>query len=500
MDVIVAIDIGTTATKCSLVVRDGRILAQGSAGYPLTQHGNAHEQRPDDWWQATQQALHQAVEAAPTLRPVALVLSGQMQDAILVGEAGALPPTLLYSDTRAQNEARAVEQQIGAARLQQLTGNVQDASGLLAKLLWLRANAPDSYARAHTLFVGAHDYVTWRLCGARAADTTTAATTGLLDLHTRRWAVELLAELELRADWLPPLVPAAQVVGALGAEAARACGLPEGLPVVHGAGDVATATLGAGAGEPGSYSLYLGTSGWLATSSDAAPLDPLSGIFNLCHPQPGRLILVGPMLTAGGNFAWLREQFGGLEATVAGLDDTAAYTRLEELAAQAAPGSDGVLFLPYLAGERSPFREPHARGRAFGAWWCRAVLEGVAFAMRSIREAMPPANGSPQTISLAGGGARSRLWAQIFADVFGCELRILAEPQNVGARGAALLAAQALGWQQGYVPPPGYLPVAETLYPSAAAATYDTQFARFQALVAALRPFWSQLGNAASDV
>jgi xylulokinase len=163
--------------------------------------------------------------------------------------------------------------------------------------------------------------------------------------------------------------------------------------------------------------------------------------------------------------------------------------------------------LPYLVGERSPFREPHARGVFWGIdgtttrqTLYRAVLEGVAFAMRSIREAMPPANGSPQTISLAGGGARSRLWAQIFADVFGCELRILAEPQNVGARGAALLAAQALGWQQGYVPPPGYLPVAETLYPSAAAATYDTQFARFQALVAALRPFWSQLGNAASDV
>lgn len=493
MDVVVAIDIGTSETKCSLVDRAGRIVARASAGYPLSQDGPRHEQRPEDWWRATAEALRAAL-AGSDARPAAVVLSGQMQDAILVGDGGALPPTLLYSDTRAAAEAEVVTARIGAARLRELTGNLQDASGLLAKLLWLREHAPGSYGAAHTLFVGAHDYVAWKLCGARVADYTTASTTGLLDLRGNRWATEVLAELGLRHDWLPRLAPAAEEVGRVGAEAAEATGLPAGLPVLHGTGDVATTTIGSGAGEPGQLSIYLGTTGWLAMTSDGTPVDPETGIFNLRHTDPGRLIMVGPMLTAAGNLAWLREQFGGLEAP--GQDDNGAYSRIAELAEGAAPGCRGLLYLPYLAGERSPFREPNARGVLFGmdrsttrAEVYRAVLEGVAYAMRSIRDTMLAGERrAGQAANLVGGGARTGLWAQIFADVLGCEVRVLADPQDVGARGAAMIAGRALGWLESYRPPEGYLPEAAVLRPRPAeAAAYDSHYARFSTLVAALR-------------
>lgn len=493
MDVVVAIDIGTSETKCSLVDRQGRVVARAAAGYPLLQDGPRHEQRPDDWWRAAQEALRSALAGAEA-RPAAVVLSGQMQDAILVGEGGALPPTLLYSDTRAAAEAEQVERQLGAAALRQLTGNLQDASGLLAKLLWLREHARASYDAAHTLFIGAHDYIAWRLCGARAADYTTASTTGLLSLRENRWAAESLQALGLRHDWLPRLAPAAETVGAVSAQAAAATGLPAGTPVLHGAGDVATTTIGSGAGAPGQLSIYLGTSGWLATTSDGPPVDPATGIFNLRHADPRRLILVGPMLTAAGNLAWLREQFGPLEAP--GGDEAAAYERIVALAAEAPPGSRGLLYLPYLAGERSPFREPAARGALFGLERAsgrpeiyRAVLEGVAFAMRSIRDTMYGGPVSGQAAHLVGGGARSALWAQIFADVLGCEVRVLADPQDVAARGAALIAGAALGWLDADAPPAGYLPRAELFAPRPeVAAAYDAHYARFQTLVEALRP------------
>ncbi|MEN4098812.1 MAG: FGGY family carbohydrate kinase, partial [Anaerolineaceae bacterium] len=449
MEAIVVLDIGTTGTKAALINRSGKILAGEYAGYDLYAQGREVEQDPADWWQATQSSLRALVKVVPPeARLAAIILSGQMQDVILVGPEDALAPAILYSDARAQEEAAAILVKLGEEKIISTTGNLQDATSLLTKLLWLKRKRPELYEAACKLMIGAHDYVTWKLCGAHMADYTTASTTGLLDLHNNCWAEHLLKALDLRRDWLPELVLSGVQAGCVDTAAAAATGLPEGLPVFHGPGDAATTTLGAGAGEPGRDYVYLGTSGWLAATTNGPPVDPRTGIFNLCHPNPTQLILIGPMITAAGNFEWLRRQFGDLET--ARPED--AYTRLNELAAQSPAGSNGLLYLPYLSGERAPFRDADARGVFFGLSitstrqdMYRAVLEGVALSMRMIGDVMFP-QGKTAELSLVGGGVRSLLWPQIFANVFRCRVLVLADPGDVGVRGALLAVGKALGW------------------------------------------------------
>mgnify|MGYP001568878556 CR=1 FL=1 len=505
MDAIVAVDVGTTGTKASLIRRDGVILASAYQSYESRHEGRSLEQNPNDWWQATLKSLRALREEQPDIRPQAVALSGQMQDVILIGAEGLLAPAILYSDTRAQAEAEAASRVIGEARLREVTGNLQDASSLLAKLLWVKSNWPEIYQKAERLFVGAHDYVAWCLCGSRATDFTTAATTGLLNLRANVWATDILAELGLRTDWLPDLAIAEMQVGTVSAHTAGETGWPEGTPVFHGAGDVATATVGAGAGEPGRSYVYLGTSGWLAVTELSIPADPLTGIFNLRHPDPQRLILVGPMLTAAGNFEWVREQFGELEVPGVVGDGTKSHDRLNEQAGQSAPGSGGVLYLPYLAGERAPFRDANARGVFFGlnrkttrADLYRAVMEGVAFSMRAIRQTMPGVSQGTEIseLSLVGGGARSRLWPQIFANMFNCRVHVLANPEEVGARGAAIIAGKALGWHSDYVPA-GYFPVQTTYEPDPTAVVrYNQLFEVFRDLYPVLQPAFARLAQA----
>jgi xylulokinase len=335
------------------------------------------------------------------------------------------------------------------------------------------------------------------LCGARCADYTTAATTGLLNLQRSAWAEELLTFLDLRMDWLPRLSQGDEQVGQVSAQAALASGLPEGLPVFHGLGDAAATTLGAGAGEPGRNYIYLGTSGWLAATHLGRPVDPRSGIFNLRHPEPSRLILIGPLITAAGNFEWLRRQFGELEANQAG--SGSAYETLNALAAQAPAGSNGLLYLPHLAGERSPFRDSAARGVFFGLSTTttrqdmyRAVMEGVAFGMRAIGEAMAQKEAISE-LNIVGGGARSALWPQIFADVFACRVQVLADPGNAGARGAAIIAGKALGWYDSYAPE-GLFPIEASYEPEARhVGRYEALYPVYRSLYPALKDSFQKL-------
>lgn len=500
MEAIIALDIGTTAAKAVGVDRHGRILARAQAGYAFVARGSEVEQNAADWWQAAQSCLKSIMRQMPAnVRVAALTLSGQMQDVILMGGDEVLAPVILYPDARAQAEADDVLRAIGEDRLIAVTGNLQDASGLLAKLLWVKRHRPEWYRHARTLLVGAHDYIAARLCGERVTDVTTASTTGLFHLQENRWAVELLEALGLRTDWLPRLESAARPVGQVNRAAAALTDLPEGLPVFHGVGDAAAATLGAGAGEEGRWYVYLGTSGWLAATVDAPPVDPRTGIFNLRHPDARRLIIIGPMLTAAGNFEWLVRQFGALERGESA--DVDAHALLNLIAESAAAGCNGVLYLPYLSGERAPFRDSQARGVFFGlssttsrAELYRAVLEGVAFAMRTIRDAMP-AGGQIKHINLVGGGARSELWPQIFADVFGRPVRVLAQPDDVGGRGAALLASKALGWHSDFNPK-DYFPVERIYHPIVQnQRCYDNLYRVFCGLYPALKDSFSLLAS-----
>jgi xylulokinase len=501
MQAVIALDVGTTAVKAAVVDRRGNIHARSWATYPLLQKGVEVTQSASDWWQAVQQCIQSLLSTwNQTSDLAAIVLTGQMQDLILLDGQEALAPVILYSDMRATQQASQLCEQVGEESLIRVTGNLQDASSLLAKLLWLREHSPELYASAQKILIGAHDYITYRLCGTAVTDYTTASTTGLFDLSRNQWAESLMTRLALRCDWLPDLLPYEQPAGRVSAFAAKATGLTEGLPVFHGIGDAAAATIGAAAGEGNCWYIYLGTSGWLAAVFNSPPVDPRSGIFNLRHPDGKRLILIGPMLTAAGNFDWLAQQFGVLESD-ASLESLNNYEKLNYQAAKAGAGSNGVLFLPYLNGERSPFRDPNARGVFFGLSLSttrqemyRAVMEGVAFAMRTIRDAMPSEQ-APQQLSLVGGGARSTLWAQIFADVFDCPVAILADPGEVGTRGAALVAARALGWQPNLAPA-DYFPIEQTCYPIPENATrYNRLYPIFRSLYPSLKSSFQALAS-----
>ena len=469
MQTVIAIDIGTSSTKATVVRADGAILATTSADYSLHVEGNRVEQNPQDWQRATMTVLQTLLGQSAAYKPQVVILSGQMQDVVLLNKQGEpLRPAILYSDTRATEEAAIVHAQIGETRLRETTGNLQDASSLLAKLLWIKRHEPAVYANAAQLFIGAHSVVYHHFSGAHVADFTTASTTGLLDLRQNAWATDLLDALELRSDWLPELVTSTDLLAMQGAALS--------LPLIHGAGDLLTTTLGAG--HAGALYGYLGSSGWLAATHHQ-PVDPETGIFNIRHAELDKFVLVGPMITAAGNVDWLREQFAELD-------------ELNAQAAQSPAGSGGLIYLPYLQGERSPFRDPQARGAWIGLGrnttkgdLYRAVMEGVAFAMRDISEVMPRQPDQAQSLTLTGGGANSALWMQIFADVFGCPVQVLADPSNVGARGAAMLAGRQLGWQTA-----GHfnIPIAQTFTPNAAhAEIYQRRYPVFKSAYPALK-------------
>lgn len=495
MQTIVAIDIGTTGAKVALVAQDGRILASGYGAYSThTSEGNQVEQMPADWWVATCTALAQLWARGSDRRAIAAVaLSGQMQDLILLGEHEALGAAILYSDNRAQGEAETITATIGAEELTRITGNEQGAASLLAKWRWLQRHAPTRLAACHTLLLGAHSYIGWRLSSAATCDYTTASTTGLLDLFGNTWATPLLSRLELAPAKLPTLLAADQPIGTVTPTAARATGLPAGLPVYTGAGDLAATTVGVGAGEPGRTYCYLGTSGWVATSLEKATPNPGDGVFTLRHPDPTRFIQVAPMLTAGGNLDWVRTQ-------VSTADD---YTQLNALAAAAPVGSHGVLYLPYLAGERSPFSDPAARacyigisGQTQRSDLVRAVMEGVAFAYRALLNSL---TAEVTGLYVVGGGAQSMVWMQMLADVLGCTVHIVDKPADAATRGAALIVGRALGWHSTLAPDDTFFPISRTLMPTPAAqATYQALYPIFAALYPQLRASFRALAQVTS--
>ena len=509
-DSVLALDLGTTGLKAALVLCSGEVVSSTQRDYATIVRGNEVEQDPRDWEASAIDAIR---ELAGT--PSAIALTGQMQDLILEGPTCS--PAILYSDTRARSELAELDRVYGLGRLAGEAGNAQDATNVAAKLLWVSRHDPDRYRLATRLLLGAHDHVSYRLTGEASTDFTTASTTGLLDLAVNGWNLALLKALGLRVDLLPGLTGPAMPAGRLTAEAARATGLPVGLPVVHGAGDAASTTIGSGAGEDGSMSINLGTSGWLAMTREGAPVDPIKGVYNLRHPDGRRLIIIGAPATAAGNFDWFREAF------MPGVDRGLAFDRLNEEAAVAKPGT--ILYLPYLSGERSPFTNPDFRAAFIGMGrdasrgdLARSVLEGVALSLRAVRDAIrstgttpgsspewaepsgganrTPVSGKYSITTLVGGGAKSPLWCRILAAALDCDIRVPENPGEAGVRGAAILAGRVLGWFDGYGAPEGFLPVVATYRPMKDwASAYDLVYPAFLSAGHSLGETFSVLGK-----
>jgi xylulokinase len=445
MKYVVGIDTSTTATKALLMRADGQVVVVSSSEYAYeTPRPLWTEQHPELWWQATVTSLRQVL-AQTGVDPAevkGMALTGQMHGLVLLDAAGeVLRPAILWNDQRTGAQCDEIRERLGKERLIQITGNDALTGFTAPKILWVRESEPEVYARvAHILLP--KDYVRYRLTGKFAADKAGGSGTILFDIAARDWSQDVLEALEIPAGWLPKTFEGPQITGTLSAEAARATGLKAGTPVFGGGGDQAAGAVGTGAVVEGVVSLSLGTSGVVFAAADRPIVEPEGRLHAFCHAVPDKWHLMGVMLSAGGSLRWYRDT----------LAPGADFDTLLAPAAEVTPGSEGLLFLPYLTGERTPHPDPLARGAFVGLTvrhtlphMTRAVLEGVAFGLRDSFELMQAAGLSDiRQVRIAGGGARSQLWRQILADVLASEL-IMVNTTEGAAYGAALLAATGAG-------------------------------------------------------
>lgn len=441
MSLVIGLDIGTTGARALAVDGAGAVVAEAMSEYPLlTPQPGWSEQNPEDWWDATRRVLAQ-VAAAVSEPVLGLGLTGQMHGAVFLdARERVIRPALLWNDQRTAAQCDEITERVGRDRLLALAGNPALTGFQAPKLLWLREVEPTNFKQlAHVLLP--KDFIRLRLTGEYATDASDAAGTLLLDLRRRDWSREILEALELPIEWLPKVCEGPDVTGYLRADVAADVGLPAGIPVAAGAGDNAAAAVGNGIIEPGLISSSIGTSGVLFGCTSGFTPDPSGRLHAFCHAVPHGYHLMGVILSAGGSLRWWRDVLGS-ELT---------YDALAELAASAPPGSEGLVFLPYLTGERTPHLDPFARGAFFGlttrhglAHLTRALMEGVVYAMKNSLEIMTSLGLVAGQIRVTGGGARSPLWRQLQADVYGMPVYRTAVDQGP-AYGAALLAGVASG-------------------------------------------------------
>jgi xylulokinase len=409
---LIGLDVGTTGVKAVAIDNDGRMLATASQEYALStpQPGWA-EQDPEDWWSAARDCLAQLPDG-----PVGF--SGQMHGLVVLDAADhVLRPAILWNDQRTGAECAEIEARVGLARLIELTGNRALTGFTAPKLLWLRRHEPDVYARIRHVLLP-KDYVRFRLTGERAIDVADASGTLLFDVARRRWSSEVCEALDVPLEWLPQAYESTEIAGA---------------------GDQAAAALGVGIASPGPVSVVLGTSGVVFGVLQSYQPDSQARVHVFCHAVPGTWHAMGVMLSAAGSLAWLRHVVGG------------AYGELDAEASRWAPGCEGLLFAPYLAGERTPYPDPDARGAFTGlslrhdrGALARATLEGVAYGLRDSLELLRSLGAQPAVGRASGGGASSELWLRIVASVLGLPLE-RTESEEGSAFGAALLAGVRAG-------------------------------------------------------
>lgn len=439
------VDVSTTATKALLADSGGQVVVVSATEYPFeTPRPLWSEQHPGLWWDGAQKSIRAVLEQSgiDPAQVGGVGLTGQMHGLVLLDEAGeVLRPSILWNDQRTQAQCDEIHARIGRERFIQITGNVALTGFTAPKILWVKQNEPDVYAKAAHILLP-KDYVRYKLTGEFGMDKADGAGTVLMNLKARDWSDEVLAALEIPRAWMPPLYEGPQITGRLTPDAAAATGLKPGTPVMAGGGDQAAQAVGVGAVTEGIVALTLGTSGVVFATANGAFIEPEGRLHAFCHSVPGKWHLMGVMLSAAGSLRWYRDTF----APGMGFDDLLAP------AAEIAPGCDGLLFLPYLTGERTPHPDPLARGAFVGLTvrhalphCTRAVLEGVAFGLRDSFELMKSSGlGEIRQVRVSGGGAKSPLWRQILADIFGCEL-VTVNTTEGAAYGAALLAAVGAG-------------------------------------------------------
>ena len=488
------IDTSTTATKALIIDTDGAALGVGKAEYGYdTPRPGWSEQDPDLWWNGTVTAIREAValSGVDPASVAAVGITGQMHGLVALDESDRpVRPSILWNDQRTASQCDEIRRRVGRDRLIEITGNDALTGFTAPKILWMRDEEPENYSRISVVLLP-KDYVRLRLTGEHAVDRAGASGTLLFNLEERDWSDEVIESLDLPRGWFPQTFEGTDITGYVTEEAASLTGLRAGIPVVGGAGDQAANGVGTGAVEPGTVAVSLGTSGVVFAATDRAVIDSDARLHSFCHAVPGLWHQMGVMLSAAGSLRWFRD-------TVA---PDISFADLSLEAGSVAPGADGLVFLPYLTGERTPHPDPEARGAFVGltvrhtrAHLARAVMEGVAFGLRDSLEIIREQS-DVGDIRVAGGGAGSAVWLQILADVFGADVRTVDVPESA-AYGAALLSAVGAG----AYPTVGRaveatIRTGERYRPSPAAARYEDMYGIYRSLYPSLRDISHQLSR-----
>jgi xylulokinase len=485
----IGIDTSTTATKALLMDESGQVLGVASNEYPFTTPQPLwSEQDPALWWKATTKSIHQVLAKtgvrAATVKGIGL--TGQMHGLVLLNERDdVLRPAILWNDQRTGAQCDEIRLKLGRKKLIQITGNDALTGFTAPKILWVQENESEIWKRVRHILLP-KDYVRYKLTGEFACDRADGAGTILFDLAKRDWSPEVLAALDIPVAYLPTTYEGTDITGTVSAPVADELGLPAGIPVFGGGGDQAASAVGTGAVRAGVVSLSLGTSGVVFATTDSPVIEPEGRLHAFCHSVPGKWHLMGVMLSAGGSLRWYRDTFA----------PNTSYDTLLESVPDIPPGSEGLFFLPYLSGERTPHPDPLARGAFVGltvrhsfAHLTRAVLEGVSFGLRDSFELIKNARAENiSQVRVTGGGAHSPHWRQILADVFQTQI-VTVNSEEGAAYGAALLASAGAGvFQSVEAACDAVIQVTSTTEPGANQSIYADIYPLYDELYPALRP------------
>ena len=445
MSLLLGIDISTTGAKALLIDETGSVVSSATTPLTLsTPRDLWSEQEPNDWWQATIKSIREALAAADSSgqKVAAIGLTGQMHGLVVLDHEGqVLRPAILWNDQRCGAECDDIRARVGRGRLIDVTGNDALTGFTAPKILWLEKNEPEIFRRIKHVLLP-KDYIRYKLTGAIAMDKADGSGTMLFDLRKRTWSSQILQTLNLPADWFPQTFEGHEKTSEVNHEASQLTGLVEGIPVVAGGGDQSAQAIGVGVVRPGTIAVTLGTSGVVFAATESPLIEPHGRLHAFCHAVADRWHLMGVMLSAAGSLQWYRDRIAPEKS----------FADLVDEATKVPAGSEGLIFLPYLSGERTPHPDPFARGAWIGlttrherAHLTRAVLEGVAFGLKDIFELMKGVGLGPiEQVRVSGGGAKSKLWRQILADILEAELATVNTTEGA-AYGAALLAGVGSG-------------------------------------------------------
>lgn len=456
MKYFMGIDLGTSGVKVVVMSSDGRTLGTGSKELSLhTPRPSWAEQDPDEWWAATCSAIKEAVKNSGDVGQSieGIGLSGQMLGATFLDKhLKVIRPCIIWCDQRSSKERDFIENELGMERLLELTANYPLTGYVAPKLLWLKNNEPDAYKKVYKVLIP-KDYLRLKLTGEIAAEVSDAGGTYLFDVGKRAWSDEMMEKLDIPKEFFPKVYESQEVTGYLREDVASELGLKSGIPVVGGGGDQTAGGVGNGIVEEGIVSSTIGTSGVVFACTNGLKIDTKGrGVHTFCHSVKNKWAVFGCTLAAGGSFKWLRDKLSVLEKEYSANRGVSPYDLLTLSASQAKPGCEGLIFLPYLIGERTPYPDPYARGVFFGlslrhGWseMVRSVMEGVTFSLRDSLEILREFGVNVKQVRASGGGAKSPFWRQLQADIFNVEV-ITTNVEEGPAIGAAILAAVGSGY------------------------------------------------------